>query len=90
MGHLSPQTLEERLSAARQLIPPGSRWTHYKKPDDVPYEVVELGLLEGTEETVVMYRKPGNAVAWVRPAAQFLAEVRQGVDAPIPRFKRVV
>lgn len=89
MGPVSALTLEQRLAAARQMIPPGSQWTHYKQPEDTPYEVVEIGLLEGTEETVVVYRKPGNVIVWVRPAAQFLAEVHLGVGAPVPRFKRV-
>lgn len=87
MPHGDAKTLKDRLVKARELVPPGSHWTHFKKPDE-PYEVVEIGFLEATEEAVVIYKKADAPLVWVRPLEQFLAKIEyQGVSGA--RFRRV-
>lgn len=87
MAHQNADTLKERLAKARELVPPGSHWTHFKKPDEI-YEIVEVGFIESTEEAAVVYRTLDGSLVWVRPLEEFLAKVEyKGVSGA--RFRRV-
>ncbi len=79
--------MADRLAHARELVPTGSHWVHYKKPDD-PYEIVAVGFLESTEEAAVVYRNLGSGLIWIRPLENFLSRVEyNGVSGA--RFRRV-
>lgn len=81
-------TLKDRLAKARELVPPGSRWAHFKKPNE-PYEIVDIGFIEATEEATVIYKTPDHSLVWIRPLAVFLSSARRDDGTEGPRFIRL-
>lgn len=66
MPHLSQEELSESLSTAQDMVTIGSKYYHYKKPDQL-YIVIAIGVQEETEEVCVVYQSEyGNGITWVR------------------------
>ena len=64
-------------------------YAHYKHPER-NYEVVELAILEATEEVAVVYRALyGEKLTFIRPFANWLETVEVGEGKRVPRFSRV-
>ena len=55
MGHKSFHILEKELKQARKKIETGSKYYHYKHPDQF-YTILGVGFIESTEEACVIYQ----------------------------------
>ena len=55
MGHTSQEELTKKLEDAKAKVKVGDVYAHYKKPD-ADYTVVDIALVEDTEEPAVIYR----------------------------------
>ena len=88
MGHVSKDRLKKSLQNVTARIPVGSRWYHYRAPQDT-YKILDIVFIESTEQVGVLYQAEyGERFKWVRDANDFLAEV--DVDGQsLPRFVRV-
>ncbi len=76
--------LVERLEVASKKIGKGDRYVHYRSKDK-PYEIVDIALLEATEEPCVVYKSLYQPyITWVRPVSVFIEDVGDG-----PRFRKV-
>jgi hypothetical protein len=75
------------LDEAAKLVTIGGRYRHSKSGGE--YTLVDLALLEASEEVSVIYRAEyGDRLLWVRNLAVFLEEVEiNGVHRP--RFKEI-
>ncbi|TSC83466.1 MAG: hypothetical protein G01um101416_1247 [Microgenomates group bacterium Gr01-1014_16] len=75
MGHETQENLDKRLAEARKRVEIGALYYHYKHPEQF-YRVLGMHLLEETEEPCVVYQALyGQGLSWVRPVADFTAEV---------------
>ncbi len=54
MAHLTKDELLAKLGPAKEKVPVGSVWVHYKNPNQ-KYMVTGLSLREGTDEPAVLY-----------------------------------
>jgi len=77
--------LKTRLAEAADRITVGARYTHYKNHD---YTVLDLVIIEATDEVGVIYRAEyGSHLTFMRPAASWLETVE--VDGrTVPRFRK--
>ena len=82
---LSDTELKTRLAEAADRITVGARYTHYKNHD---YTVLDLVIIEATDEVGVIYRAEyGSHLTFMRPAASWLETVE--VDGrTVPRFRK--
>lgn len=55
MSHRTAQELKSLLQEAETLVQIGGRYFHYKRPDKF-YTVLDLVIIEATEEVGVVYR----------------------------------
>lgn len=86
-NHSSYESIEIKLADAAKLIKVGATYAHYKHPEN-PYKVINLGLLEATEEVCVMYQNLKNNVIWVRTIDKFLDTVEWNGQM-VPRFTKL-
>lgn len=86
MGHISLVKLKNRLVRAKREIHVGGKYYHYKHPDKF-YTIINIGILENTEEVCVMY-KSEDGIIWVRPIDNFLSKVELNGQM-VPRFTPV-
>lgn len=84
MSRTTVDELTARLQSAQMKIKKGERYAHHKSPDKL-YEVVDIALLEATEEPCVIYTSlyPPH-LTWIRTIQHFLEDVGNG-----PRFRKV-
>ena len=84
MDKLALPELEQRLNDARMQIAPGSRWQHYKGEK---YVVVDLVIIERTNEMGVMYRSLERpTVTFMRPLIEW-QDVVEHEGAKVFRFR---
>ena len=53
------------LRALRKLVPPGSRWKHFKNPEIV-YSVVGIGFETKSMAAVIVYWNEVSGDIWIR------------------------
>lgn len=88
MAHLSQDELAKILKDARDLIPMGARYTHFKDPTK-EYEIVGHGIIEETEEGAVIYQAQyDERISFIRPITNFL-EIKETDAGPVARLVRV-
>lgn len=87
VGHTPYSELEKKLEDAKAQVEVGGKYFHYKNPSEL-YKVINIGLLEATEEVCVMYQHPHKKVVWVRSLSNFLETVEQDGKS-VPRFTKV-
>ncbi len=89
--HLSQDVVAKLLKGARNKVKVGGKYTHYKSPDKF-YEIVDIAILEATEEPVVLYRPlylpPDERFIWVRTLNNFLEEVEVAGEM-VSRFRSI-
>lgn len=84
MDKRSYEELADLLTKARMQVVPGSKWQHYKGGQ---YTIVELAILEETQEVVVLYRPLRHLdVPFVRPLAVW-QETVEWQGKTVPRFR---
>jgi hypothetical protein len=77
MSHKNPIELKELLQEAEILVQIGGKYFHYKNPDKF-YTVLDLVLIEATEEVGVVYRadyEELKGIKFVRPVNEFCAKI---------------
>lgn len=77
MSHRTALELKSLLQEAETLVQIGGRYFHYKNPDKF-YTVLDLVIIEATEEVGVVYRadyEELEGVKFVRPIGEFLGQV---------------
>jgi hypothetical protein len=91
MAHKTAVDLHEIINNAKTQVQVGGTYYHYKNPDKF-YTLVDVILIEATEEAGVLYRAEydeAKGIVFMRPITDFLAEVE--VDGQMrPRFTLVV
>lgn len=76
------------LEKLKTQIPVGSRYFHYKNPNQF-YTIISHGIIEATGEPGIIYQAEyGDKTTWIRPASVFLEEV-EWEDKKMPRFTRI-
>lgn len=86
MTHLSEHTLKELLTAAAGQVTVGATYMHYKQK---PYVVLDLAILEATNELCVVYQAQyGQRLVFVRPLSSWLETVPHSGKAA-PRFLKI-
>jgi hypothetical protein len=87
MGHLTQQELARIVQDADRQVTVGARYAHYKSADQ--YTVLEVALLEETDEPVVVYRAEyGEHIVFVRPLSVWLETV-EWEGKQVPRFAQL-
>lgn len=88
MAHLSQDELAAIVNDAKQKVVVGAQYAHYKHADQL-YTVLDVALMEATDEPAVVYRAEyGANVIFVRPVSGWLETVEwQG--SRVPRFTKV-
>lgn len=87
MAHLSPEALFSKLNLAKQKVIVGAKYYHYKHPE-LYYSIVDLVIIEATEEVGVLYRAEYESLKgliFMRPIDDFLATV-EVEDRHVGRF----
>lgn len=89
MGHLTQDELATIVTDAKRHVKVGVMYAHYKHPHDQFYTVLDIALMEATDEPAVVYRAEyGAKIIYVRPLSSWLETVE--VDGlPAPRFAEV-
>ena len=86
-NHNELDTISAKVQKAKQLVHVGSKYRHYKSIG--MYEVISIGIIEATEEPVVIYQALyGDKLTWIRPIPDFLATVEKD-GKPCPRFEEI-
>lgn len=86
MGHLTPDELQSILTSAAQQVETGAMYRHYKGQT---YTVVDVAILEATDESAVVYR------ANYDPRLTFVRELRVWLETvtvdgkTLPRFRKL-
>ena len=65
----------QELKEAKRLVSIGGKYSHYKHPKEVGYEVVGIGILESTENVCVIYKRIATGWLWVRTLEDFTSKV---------------
>lgn len=90
--HLSESELLAQLEKARKKVEIGALYLHYRNPTQ-PYKVLDLAIIEATQEVGVIYRKENGSkalqlVVWIRPLSSFLEKIPfEGKQ--VERFKKI-
>ena len=90
--HLSEKELLAQLEQARKEVVVGDLYAHYRDLKN-PYRVIDLAILEATQEPSVLYRKENassalSSIVWVRPLSSWLEKVNfEGTMTP--RFQKI-
>jgi len=69
------EQMRKELEEARKKVIVGGKYAHYKHPDEVSYELVEVGILESTMGVCVIYKQFKTGFLFVRTLEDFTAEV---------------
>jgi len=86
--HKSQEYLKNQLDNASSLIEIGGIYSHYKNSAK-HYLVMDLGIIEETEEICVIYQaKYGEKLIFVRPLSVWLEDVNYEGKV-VPRFCKV-
>jgi hypothetical protein len=73
--HLSQSTLSRMLAEAGKQVTVGAQYIHYK---DKPYKVIDLAVLESTNEVCVIYQAQyGKQLTFIRPVSGWLQKVEK-------------
>lgn len=89
MAHISDDQLAERIIKAEKKVKVGAQYVHYKHSNQ-SYTVIALGLLEGTEEPCVVYRRNDEPkLTWVRSVNDWLSSVETEDGSRVPRFSKI-
>lgn len=84
MSRATINELATKLKKAQTKIKKGDRYAHHTSQDKL-YEVVDIALLEATEEPCVIYTSLyAPHLTWIRSVEHFLEDVGNG-----PRFRKV-
>ena len=84
MPHISQEKLSALITEAQTKISIGSKYCHYKNPDQ-HYEIIAVGMLESEEKPCVVYKALyEKEIIWVRDIDNFLEEI----DTPEGKVKR--
>lgn len=90
MAHRSTEELEAVIARARHEVEIGGVYVHYKSEGSYVVEVLDIILIEETEEPGVLYRSSKSPnLTWVRPISNWLEKVSDTSGKLVPRFIRV-
>lgn len=82
----SLEQLEQKLQNVATHVEVGARYKHYKGHD---YTVLQLAILEATNEPCVVYQAEyGNKLIFVRPVSSWVEEV-ESEGKRIKRFEKL-
>jgi len=86
------EELQYRLEEASKLVKVGATYSHYRDLAN-RYKVLNLIIIEATQETGVMYQKESgsgflNSVIWIRPVHSWIEKVPDNNESVIPRFQK--
>ncbi|HEY4505364.1 MAG TPA: DUF1653 domain-containing protein [Candidatus Paceibacterota bacterium] len=88
MAHIPHKELQKLLDEAGQKIEVGATYYHYKHPIDQPYTVLNLAILEATEEPAVIYKAQYEGeITFIRPISEWLDMV-EWEGKQVPRFQK--
>jgi len=79
MEHITADQLKQRLADAKSKVTIGGKYYHYKNPNQF-YTVVDIAILEATEEPAVLYKplyEGYEGIIWIRPISEFLSQNEQ-------------
>ena len=85
--HKSADTLNKEISEAKKEIPIGSKWYHFKHPDNL-YEITGIVVIEETDSVGVLYTstfEPTTGITFLRPLESFLS-YKETEDGKVKRF----
>lgn len=86
--HSTEAELLAQLEKAQEQVEVGALYTHYKAKTS--YKVVNLAIIEATQEVAVIYQMASNplkSVTWIRPLSSFLEKIYIG-DIQVHRFQK--
>ncbi len=87
--HKSQDELLKEIDDAKKLIKVNGIYSHYKSLDN-HYRVVDIAILEATDEPCVIYKALyGNNITFVRAVSVWIQKVEFN-DTVVPRFSEVV
>ncbi len=92
MAHTSAEEIIKKWQEAVALVPPGSRWFHYKQPDQL-YTIRGIAMREESEEPGVLYHPdydnyPADFV-WDRPLSEWFSPVEDQQGRKTTRFQKL-
>jgi hypothetical protein len=89
VDHLDQEALLARITTAKQQVTVGATYAHYKHPTDQFYTVLDIALIEATNEPAVVYQAQyGAHITFVRPISVWLEMVV--IDGGhVPRFAKI-
>lgn len=86
MDKLPYEELERMITEAKERVPVGSHWQHYKGSR---YSIADIVIVEATNEVAVIYTSLDRpTVSFVRPLVVWRQTVEWGGHV-IPRFTKV-
>ncbi len=88
--HKSPDVLKNEIEEGKKQVPIGSLWGHFKNPDKY-YEIVDLVIMEETDEVGVAYRstfEPTKGITFVKSLEGFLSEKELEDGTKVKRFTK--
>ena len=89
MDKKSHMRLKKELDEAAKIISVGSKYYHFKHPEQF-YEIIYLGVLENGEEVCVIYKALyGERFVWVRTLINFLSKKKLENGTEVDRFVKV-
>lgn len=89
MGHTTQEELIEKVQSIKEKVEVGGKYYHYKTKDHF-YTVLNVGLLEASEEPCVVYQTSlPSQLIWVRSMSDWLAEV-ETEKGMVLRFQKVI
>ncbi|GAC1369289.1 MAG: hypothetical protein NVSMB39_0970 [Candidatus Saccharimonadales bacterium] len=85
MSHKPSFQLQDELNIAASQVKVGAAYAHYKHPDQL-YRVIQLLIIEATEEVGVVYQAEyGDRTTFVRPLSSFINQIDLK-NSTVPRF----
>ena len=88
MGDKLPSKFQLALTKAKEKIDVGGLYTHFKSPDKT-YTVLNVAILEETEEPCVIYKANYmEGLIWIRTVENWL-EMKDAENGPVQRFQKV-
>ncbi|HSX28940.1 MAG TPA: DUF1653 domain-containing protein [Candidatus Saccharimonadales bacterium] len=88
MGHLPLDQLNDQIESAKLHVTVGAKYVHYKNLAK-PYTIIDLVIIEATDEVGVVYRADHDArFSFVRSLKEWLDHVEYN-GKTVPRFTPV-
>jgi hypothetical protein len=90
MAHTTQEELALKVTEAEKQVEVGGVYAHYKDSTK-RYRVLNIGLIEDTEEVCVIYQAmygEGKRLVWVRPLDVWLAKV-ETESGEVSRFQKI-